>query len=39
MITVQNGGNSVTVTVSQTANENNGETVITIVNTSGNSSN
>lgn len=39
MITMQNGSNSVTVTVTQSANENNGETQITIVNTSGISSN
>jgi len=35
MITTQNGSNSVTVTVSQSASENNGETQITIVNSSG----
>jgi hypothetical protein len=35
MITMQNGSNSVTVTVSQSASENNGETQITIVNSSG----
>jgi hypothetical protein len=35
MITMQSGSNSVTVTVSQSANENNGETQFTIVNTSG----
>jgi len=39
MITMQNGSSSVTVTVSQSASENNGETQITIVNTSGSSSN
>jgi hypothetical protein len=35
MITMQNGSKSVTVTVTQSANENNGETQITIVNSSG----
>jgi len=35
MITTQNGSNSVTVTVNQSASENNGETQITIVNSSG----
>jgi len=35
MITMQNGANSVTVTVNQSASENNGETQITIVNSSG----
>lgn len=35
MITMQNGSNSVTVTVSQSSSENNGETQITIVNTTG----
>jgi hypothetical protein len=39
MITTQNGSNSVTVTVNQSASENNGETQITIVNSSGSSSN
>ncbi len=39
IITMQNGSNSVTVTVAQSANENNGETQITIVNTTGTSSN
>jgi hypothetical protein len=37
MITMQNGSSSVTVTVSQSASENNGETQITIMNTSGTS--
>jgi hypothetical protein len=37
MITMQNGSSSVTVTVSQSASENNGETQITIVNTSSSS--
>jgi len=35
IITMQNGSNSVTVTVNQSASENNGETQITIVNTTG----
>lgn len=35
MITMQNGANSVTVTVNRSASENNGETQITIVNSSG----
>ena len=39
IITIQNGSNSVTVTVNQSASENNGETQITIVNTTGASSN
>jgi hypothetical protein len=39
IITMQNGSNSVTVTVNQSASENNGETQITIVNTTGTSSN
>jgi hypothetical protein len=39
MITMQNGASSVTVTVTQSASENNGETQITIVNTSDSSSN
>jgi hypothetical protein len=37
MITMQNGSNSVTVTVSQSASEHNGKTQITIMNTSGTS--
>jgi hypothetical protein len=37
MITMQNGSNSVTVTVAQSASEHNGETQITIMNTSGTS--
>jgi hypothetical protein len=37
MITMQNGSSSVTVTVSQSASEHNGETQITIMNTSGTS--
>lgn len=37
IITMQSGSNSVTVTVSQSANENNGQTQITIVNTTGTS--
>ncbi|MGD1105485.1 MAG: hypothetical protein ABR865_00450 [Terracidiphilus sp.] len=39
MITLQNGSNSITVTVLQSASENNGQTQITIVNSSGSSSN
>ena len=39
IITIQNGSNSVTVTVNQSASENNGETQITIVNTTSTSSN
>ncbi len=39
IITMQSGSNSVTVTVGESASENNGETQITIVNTSGSSSN
>jgi hypothetical protein len=39
IITMQSGSNSVTVTVAQSPNENNGETQITIVNTTGTSSN
>ena len=39
IITMQSGSNSVTVTVAQSANENNGETQITIVNTTSSSSN
>jgi hypothetical protein len=39
IITMQNGSNSVTVTVNQSASENNGETQITIVNTTSTSSN
>jgi hypothetical protein len=39
IITMQSGSNSVTVTVNQSASENNGETQITIVNTTGTSSN
>ena len=35
MVTVQNGSNSITVTVSQSTSENNGETQFTIVNTTG----
>ncbi|HEY1806769.1 MAG TPA: hypothetical protein VGG45_20025 [Terracidiphilus sp.] len=35
LITMQNGSSSVNVTVTQSANENNGETQITIVNTTG----
>jgi hypothetical protein len=35
MITMQNGSSSVTVTVAQSASENNGETQITVVNSSG----
>ncbi len=37
IITIQNGSDSVTVTVNQSASENNGETQITIVNTTGTS--
>jgi hypothetical protein len=39
MITMQSSSNSVTVTVNQSTSENNGETQITIVNTTGTSSN
>ena len=39
MITMQSGSNSVTVTVNQSSSENNGETQITIVNTTSTSSN
>jgi hypothetical protein len=39
IITMQSSTNSVTVTVAQSPNENNGETQITIVNTTGTSSN
>jgi hypothetical protein len=39
IITMQSSSNSITVTVAQSSNENNGETQITIVNTSGTSSN
>ncbi|MGB8029023.1 MAG: hypothetical protein WCF30_05085 [Terracidiphilus sp.] len=39
IITMQSGSNSVTVTLTQSASENNGETQITIVNTTGTSSN
>jgi hypothetical protein len=39
IITMQSSTNSITVTVAQSASENNGETQITIVNTTGTSSN